>query len=170
MPSTRRARRALGSVYYRSNGIYLFGSQAAIDPRRTGRALGTNIQVFGATVPTLRTHNEIVIHYPRALNDCTPATSTGASSASVTRSSGWRSQWTRAPSSSSQTDDVLRGAGAQSCTTCHQFGASFPYFDGLAATANIQAHVNATGFAPQAFPAGRGSSSTSRLAGSSTCP
>ena len=54
-----------------TNGIYAFGSQAAIDSRcRTGRERARTSRCPAPRVPTLRSHNEIVIHYPRALNDC----------------------------------------------------------------------------------------------------
>jgi OmcA/MtrC family decaheme c-type cytochrome len=109
-------------VYYRSNGIYAFGSQAAIDALPNWPGSGTQA-IFGADTATNRTHNEIVVHYPRGLNEC-GACHTGNAVAlpSTTRAvavttydaggSPWRIQ----------TDDVLMSPATASCMSCHQSG------------------------------------------------
>jgi hypothetical protein len=184
-------------VIYRTRGIYLFGSAAAIaDLKATknwpttggitcvgGEGPQTYYKVYGSaatgTVPevnpdgtckttgllpstdgTWQVHNEIVVHYPNTMNKCSACHVDGwnsndivdqAKRMAVTVDAGvapWQNQ----------ADDVLRGSAAQSCTTCHQFGATFTATWMTAAgltpallNAEIQTHVNGFGWAPKAF-------------------
>jgi OmcA/MtrC family decaheme c-type cytochrome len=112
-------------VYYRSNGIYVFGSQAAIDELKATKGWpgAGSFKVASSSPATTRTHNEIVVHYPRALNDCQACHLPGtdkvlpdpAKSVAVTVKAG-AAPW------SNQKDDVLMGPVAAACMSCHQSG------------------------------------------------
>lgn len=147
-------------VYYRSNGIYLFGNKATLAattnwPDPTGAT--TSAIVYGSSPATTRTHNFIEVHYPRALNDCAAchvndsdkslpdptksmavtaedAGSIDADAANV----GWRNQL----------DDVLVGPVAQSCLTCHQSSVGWE-------NVWFQTHAYENGFAPSTTAGGR---------------
>ena len=164
-------------------GSITSGTVPVVQPDGTCTQTGTPASTNG----TWQIHNEIVVHYPNHLNDCgachTGNSQTGfgnqAQRMAVTVDAG-PSPW------GNQADDVLRGAGAQSCTTCHQFGPTFRLLAVAAPTAaqlnaGIQAHVNSFGWAPKAItvqPDGvtpfrtraATRSSTTRRAGTSTCP
>ncbi|HET7754053.1 MAG TPA: cytochrome c3 family protein [Anaeromyxobacteraceae bacterium] len=130
-------------VYYRSNGIYAFGSQAAIDGLPSFWPGAGSFTVANSNPATTRTHNEIVVHYPRALNDCQachlPGTETKipdqTAQMGVTVDAG-AAPW------GNQADDVLMGAATASCTSCHASGAT-----------NV--HVTQFGWTPSAIEGGR---------------
>jgi hypothetical protein len=176
-------------VVYRTRGIYLFGSAAAIADVKANKNWPTTggiscvgsegpvtyYKVFGSaptgTVPaanpdgtcqttglapstdgTWQVHNEIVVHYPNTMNKCSACHVDGwnsndfgdqAKRMAVTVDAGI-APW------GNQGDDVLRGAGAQSCTTCHQFGPTNAWA-GPTRQADTQAHVNGFGWTPKAF-------------------
>jgi OmcA/MtrC family decaheme c-type cytochrome len=195
-------------VYYRSNGVYAFGSAASIatipnwktTPKVTcsglvegrpspveqymlfGSIVNGTVQVPAAdgitpdayatldpshpctTVSvasvaakgypqgTYRTFNEIPVEYPRPLNDCSachvagfklvtlpdPKQAVAVSDSDIGSTSNV----------ANLLDDVLTGASAQSCFTCHQ--ASDPQVD-----AALKQHGYGYGWTPQAFPGGR---------------
>lgn len=138
-------------VYYRNNGVYAFGSRAAIDRLKATRGwpgAGT-FTVASSTPATTRTHNEIVVHYPRALNDCQACHLPGtervlpdpAKAVAVTVDAG-AAPW------SNQKDDVLMGPIAAACMSCHQSGAA-----GTQAT--LQNHAFQNGWVPTIFQDGR---------------
>jgi hypothetical protein len=177
-------------VYYRSNGVYAFGSQAAIDalpnwkvgapatcnnavPDSHGARAVEMYEVYGstatgtkpavnpatgycyATAPdstagTWRTFNEIVVHYPRQLSDCSACHVDGweeqvpspLEAVAVTEDAG-AAPWAY------QVDDVLLGPGAASCMSCHQSGDPWTQY-GLR-----YGHAYENGWIPAAFPAGR---------------
>jgi OmcA/MtrC family decaheme c-type cytochrome len=188
-------------VYYRSNGAYFFGSQAALAANTlwptTGGISCTNTEGVVSTyyrvpgslnsgvVPEVNTdgtcrtgtvnstngtwlaHNFIEVHYPRALNDCAACHINGSEQ-------GFGNQAERmavtvdpgnilAANRMNQLDDVLRGAGAQSCFTCHQSGDA-------ATQAALQAHGTDHGFAPKAMAGGRADLIACALGDATKCP
>jgi OmcA/MtrC family decaheme c-type cytochrome len=139
-------------VIYRSNGIYAFGTQAAIDALPNWPGPG-NQTIFGSSPATLKTHNEIVVHYPRALNDCgachvndsekslpdpTKAVAVTVDPGTLQGANGWIDQL----------DDTLIGPSTASCMSCHQSGVAFEQ-------AGLQFHAYDNGFAPSVLAGGR---------------
>jgi OmcA/MtrC family decaheme c-type cytochrome len=138
-------------VYYRTNGVYAFGSQAAIDALKATKGWpgAGSFTVAHSSPPTARTHNEIVVHYPRALNDCQACHLPGtekvlpdpAKAVAVTVNAG-AAPW------SNQKDDVLMGPSAAACLSCHQSGAA-------GQQAVLQNHAFQNGWVPSLFANGR---------------
>jgi OmcA/MtrC family decaheme c-type cytochrome len=138
-------------VIYRGNGIYAFGPSVSVLPNwKAGAACKTvatlaepngNI-VFGSSPETCRVHNFHAPTYPRGLNECQachvgnfkPIPDQAKAAATVLDAGSL--VWTN------QVDDVLQGASAASCTSCHQ-------------STGTKGHAYANGWAPQAFPNGR---------------
>ena len=56
-------------IYRGNNGVYAFGSQAALDALPNWPTV-TPFPVFPGLNATARSHTKIVVHYPRPLNDC----------------------------------------------------------------------------------------------------
>ncbi len=180
-----------GKAYlvYRTRGIYLFGSQAAVDDAianrhwpttggiscLTAEGPATYYPVYGSVangtthrVPTVngdgtcntttgplstdfvyQIHNVILVHYPRALNDCgachadgwKPAAVDGGKGVAVTVDAGV-APW------GDQLDDVLMGPTAASCMSCHQSGVPTRQF-------YLRTHAYGGGWVPTTFEAGR---------------
>jgi OmcA/MtrC family decaheme c-type cytochrome len=153
-------------VYYRTNGIYFFGSKAALAATTNwpttdivGDAVGCRL-VFGAgptadggvpaglsgcTTPGAQKHNFVEVHYPRSLADCTACHTPGTVSSppnprmavGVTLDPG-AAPW------NVLTDDVVIGPSAISCMSCHQSGDPLQQF-------YKRSHAFSFGFAPSAF-------------------
>jgi OmcA/MtrC family decaheme c-type cytochrome len=146
-------------VYYRSNGIYAFGSEAAIAnlaATKNWPGAGSK-QIYGSqtsasdTTPVTRTHNEIVVHYPRALNDCAACHVSDAGSVAlpstskavaVTTYDAGAAPW------SNQLDDVLMSPATASCMSCHQSG-------DIATQGALRAHAFQNSWTPAVFTGGR---------------
>lgn len=169
-------------VYYRTNGIYLFGSQATIDAAAAtmnwpgagcfpvagstksatsgGASTGTQCTPAGAStppaagagLPAYKTHNEVVVHYPRHLNDCSACHVNGSENAFPSGTTAMAVTVDSGASYSGQADDVLQAPNAQSCFTCHQSGDA-------ARQAELRGHANDFSWTPTSFsgktPAGR---------------
>jgi OmcA/MtrC family decaheme c-type cytochrome len=154
-------------VYYRSNGIYFFGTKEALAKVTTWPGTGCQV-VAGSGAPNTasgptstgpqcdtanttavtKNHNFIEVHYPRALNECSachvdgwvPSTVDPTKAVAVTVNPG--------ASSSSQADDVLMGPNAASCMSCHQSGDFVTQF-------GLRMHAYDQGWTPSLFPNGR---------------
>lgn len=150
-------------VYYRTNGIYLFGSKEALAKVSTWPGTGCQV-VAGSGAPSSATgaqcdpanttavtknHNFVEVHYPRALNDCgachvsssvtLPSTSTAVA---VTTYDAGVSPW------GMQTDDVLMSPATASCMSCHQSGDA-------AMQSALRAHAYQNSWTPAVFTNGR---------------
>jgi OmcA/MtrC family decaheme c-type cytochrome len=150
-------------VYYRTNGIYFFGSAAAL--AKVSNWPGTGCQVVaGSGAPSTATgtqcdpanttavtknHNFIEVHYPQALNNCYACHADGWVPAAVDATKGVA--LTVDPGAApwgEQLDDVLMGPTAASCMSCHQSGDPLIQF-------NLRSHAYDQGWWPTVFPAGR---------------
>jgi len=136
---------------YRGRGIYYFGLEEPAnwpDPVADAcvRTNGTAGQwVYGAdrTVDgNCQPHNFHTPTYPRRANDCGACHVAGfdqipdPTKAMATTLDPGEEPWTN------QLDDVLQGASAAACTTCHS-------------SSDARAHANQMGWVPQAFENGR---------------
>jgi hypothetical protein len=144
-------------VIYRNRGIYAWAPDVSLLPNwATGAAcdapesvvpgpdLAGNI-VFGsdpASTNKCQVHNFYSPTYPRAFNDCGAChvadfnqVPDQAKAVATTLDAG-AAPW------ANQLDDVLQGAGAAACTTCHQGGAT-------------KGHAIQNGWEPRTFPNGR---------------
>lgn len=155
-------------VYYRTNGVYFFGSDAALarvanwpgtgcqivaGSGAPSAATGANCMLAGDTV--LRTdvvtknHNHVTIHYPRSLADCGACHVSGSVShvpdptqaVAVTIEAG-------AAPFNNLLDDVLQGPTAASCLSCHGSGDPFTQW-------GLDVHGSSMGWAPSVFENGR---------------
>ena len=147
-------------VYYRTNGVYFFGSKEAL--AKVTNWPGTGCQpVAGSTAPAgtdcapsttggaMKNHNFIEVHYPRALNDCAAchvngtenAVPNGAMAVGVTLDPG-AAPW------GNQLDDVLLGPSTAACMSCHQSGNSVTQF-------GLLTHAYGQSWVPVVFPDGR---------------
>ncbi len=141
-------------VIYRTRGIYAWASSedklpnwSSAEPceKSTPTADVQEYRVFGSD-PALdvgcQPFNFYSPTYPRAMNDCAACHVPGfgvipdQSKAVATTLDAGSTTW------GDQTDDVLQGAGAAACTSCHQDSSS-------------KAHAYQNGWDPQAFPEGR---------------
>jgi OmcA/MtrC family decaheme c-type cytochrome len=144
-------------VIYRTRGIYAWAPEGVIPPNwPTGPTECTSGQgpghfVFGAdpaSTSRCQVHNLHHPTWPRAVNDCAACHASGFSymvdqtKAVATTLDAGGTTWTN------QLDDVLQGAQAAACTTCHAPGREHQ----SSATAG---HANQNGWAPSVFPNGR---------------
>ncbi|MBI5069336.1 MAG: hypothetical protein HZB56_13965 [Deltaproteobacteria bacterium] len=158
-------------VYYRTNGVYFFGTKAALAKVTNWPGTGCQI-VAGSGAPSAATgtqcdttnttavtknHNFIEVHYPRALNECyachddTPAGPGGPPRWVISTVDPTKAvAVTVAPgaSSPSQLDDVLQGPNATSCMSCHQSGDFVTQF-------GLRMHAYDQGWTPSIFTNGR---------------
>jgi hypothetical protein len=135
---------------YRNRGIYYWGREEPAnwpDPVADACLRGTTpgLWVSGAdrTVSNAcQPHNFHTPTFPRRGNDCGACHVAGfaqiadPTKAMATTLDPGVAPWTN------QLDDVLQGARAAACTTCHSSG-------------DVKAHANQMGWVPQAFPNGR---------------
>jgi hypothetical protein len=135
---------------YRNRGIYYWGQQEPAnwpDPVADACVRGTTagLWVYGAdrtVTNACQPHNFHTPTYPRQANDCGACHVAGFDQvpdqrrAMATTLDPGADPWTN------QLDDVLQGAGAASCTTCHN-------------SSDAKAHANQNGWVPTVFPEGR---------------
>jgi OmcA/MtrC family decaheme c-type cytochrome len=126
-------------VIYRTRGIYAWATSRDLLPNWPGE--GSQI-VYGSNDVT-QPHNFHTPTYPRPMNDCGACHADGFESiipdqakAMATTLEAGVDPWTN------QVDDVLQGAGAAACTSCHSDSAA-------------KGHAYQNGWTPQAFPNGR---------------
>jgi OmcA/MtrC family decaheme c-type cytochrome len=146
-------------LYRGSNGVYAFGSQDAIDGLRNWPGAGSNL-VYPGTYGTARSHNEIVVHYPRELSDCGACHVDGfdqfagqATAMPVTVDAGTLSPVPGGYAGTNafwgtQTDDQLMGPAAASCFSCHQSRDAITQ-------ASLRQHAYGFGWTPASFTGGR---------------
>jgi len=133
-------------VIYRGRGIYAWAVDRADLPNWPGEG---SQPIFGSDDgtgnPVLQNHNFHTPTYPRHLYDCGAChsaaflagdTVTDQSKAVATTLDAGEEPW------DNQIDDVLQGAGAASCTSCH-------------ASSDARAHAYQNGWVPSVFPEGR---------------
>jgi OmcA/MtrC family decaheme c-type cytochrome len=152
-------------VIYRSNGIYAFGSEAAIAKLKAEKnwpGAGTNLPVYGSDdnldgtprTADLRNHNEIVVHYPRPLNDCAACHVDDAGSVqlpSTSRAVGVTvdpGPLTAPATWGNQLDDTFQSPAMASCMSCHQSG-------DVGMQSALQAHAMQNSWTPAIFNGGR---------------
>jgi OmcA/MtrC family decaheme c-type cytochrome len=126
-------------VIYRNRGIYAWATSRDLLPNWPGE--GPQI-VYGSNDVT-QNHNFHTPTYPRAGNDCGACHADEFESlvpdqakAMATTLEAGEDPWTN------QVDDVLQGAGAAACTSCHSDAAA-------------KGHAYQNGWTPQAFENGR---------------
>jgi OmcA/MtrC family decaheme c-type cytochrome len=126
-------------VIYRNRGIYAWASDESLLRNWPGN--GSQI-VFGSNNVTTN-HTFHIPTYPRALNDCAACHGTkdfdlvpDQSKALATTLDAGIAPW------QNQLDDVLQGAGAAACTSCHSGSAA-------------KGHAYQNGWIPAVFPNGR---------------
>jgi OmcA/MtrC family decaheme c-type cytochrome len=131
-------------VIYRTRGIYAWAADESLLKNWPG-ASADPIPVYGsdpAASSANQPHNFYSPTYPRAMDDCAACHVEGfgvipdQSKAVATTIDAGSTTW------SNQNDDVLQGAGAAACTSCHQDSSS-------------KGHAYQNGWDPQAFPEGR---------------
>jgi len=130
---------------YKVYGSIASGNVPEANPDGTCKTTG----LVASTDGTWQVHNVILIHYPRALNDCgachadgwTPAAVDGSKGVAVTVDAGV-APW------GGQLDDVLMGPTAASCMSCHQSGVPSTQF-------YLRTHAYGGGWAPTTFESGR---------------
>lgn len=150
-------------VYYRTNGIYFFGTKEAL--AKVSNWPGTGCQVVaGSGAPSTATgtqcdpsntaqvtknHNFIEVHYPRPLNDCAACHVDDSAQRlpDPTRSVAVSYDAGAAPWNN-LVDDVLLGPNAATCMSCHQSGDPATQF-------GLRVHAYGQGWAPTTFDSGR---------------
>ena len=133
-------------VIYRNRGIYAWAPEGTVIPNwPTGEPdADGKLPVFGAEGPNaLQVHNYHNPTYPRLLNDCMACHDENWESlvpdqkiAMATTVNAGSEPWTN------QVDDVLQGAGAAACTSCHKSAAAL-------------GHAYQNGWEPSMFEKGR---------------
>ncbi|MBK9518739.1 MAG: hypothetical protein IPO09_15600 [Anaeromyxobacter sp.] len=150
-------------VYYRTNGVYFFGTDAALAAVPSWPGSGCQV-VAGSGAPSAATgtqcdpantaavtknHNYISIHYPRSLADCAACHVDGsvAHVPNPLMAVGLTVETGPAPYNN-LLDDVLMGPTAASCMSCH--GSSDPVVQ-----FGLDVHRFGQGWVPSVFPDGR---------------
>ena len=157
------AQNGMALVYYRTNGIYFFGTKEALDAVASWPGSGCQI-VAGSGAPSsatgtqcdtaittqvTKTHNFIEVHYPQAINNCAACHSDTWVQETVNATKGVA--LTTDPGAApwgNQLDDVLMGATAASCMSCHQSGVQSTQF-------GLRIHAYGQGWVPTTFDDGR---------------
>ena len=149
-----------GAIFmsYRTNGIYVWANEDTVIPNWPGTGAqviyGANNATTGA--PITRTHNLHHPTYPKQLTNCA-ACHTPGSEALVDATQSMATTVTASPQAptpatgswwANQKDDVLRGANASACMSCHQSGVS-------SRQAQLKAHAYQNGWVPAVFEDGR---------------
>ncbi|MCM2333797.1 MAG: hypothetical protein NDI82_07600 [Anaeromyxobacteraceae bacterium] len=132
-------------TYYKVYGSVATGNVPEVNPDGTCKTTGLTASTDG----TWQVHNVILVHYPRALNDCgachadgwRPAAVDGGKGVAVTVDAG-AAPW------GNQLDDVLMGPTAASCMSCHQAGVPTRQF-------YLRTHAYGGGWVPTTFESGR---------------
>jgi len=150
-------------VYYRTNGVYFFGTKDAL--AKVANWPGTGCQVVAGsgapgtatgaqcdtanTTAVTKTHNFIEVHYPRPLNDCSACHVDGWSPSTVDPRQGVAVTFDAGGTTyGNQLDDVLLGPTAASCMSCHQSGEFITQF-------GLRKHAYEQGWTPSVFANGR---------------
>lgn len=148
-----------GAIFmsYRTKGIYVWAGEDTVIPNWPGTG---SQPVFGAQtaagLPITRNHNLYRPTYPKALSNCAACHTPGAESL-VDATQAMATTVTAAATVPSplpagfwggQTDDVLRGANASACMSCHNDGSP-------ANKAQLKSHAYQNGWVPASFPDGR---------------
>ena len=130
-------------VIYRNRGIYAWAPEGTMLPNWPGTG---SQPVFGSDDgtgnPVMQNHNFHSPTYPRPTNDCGACHVAGfdvipdQATAMATTLEAGEEPWTN------QVDDVLQGAGAAACTSCHS-------------SSSAQGHANQNGWTPTTFDDGR---------------
>jgi OmcA/MtrC family decaheme c-type cytochrome len=150
---------------YKVYGSTTSGTMPANDPA-TGKCYTT---LPNSTDGTYKTHNAHAVHYPRALNDCSACHINGsenkfaeqATQMAVTEHDA--GAVATATEIQNQLDDVLLGAGAASCMSCHQSSVA-------AEQTALRAHASSWGWTPVSFTGGRQELINWATCGAATCP
>lgn len=131
-------------VLYRTRGIYAW----ATDESLLANWPGTGSQIVYGSDNVTQTHNFHAPTYPRALNACYACHTSDfdvlpnqAKAMALTVDAGG-TEW------ANQNDDVLKGASAAACMSCHS--SSDGFIKGV-----LNGHASQFGWTPQAFPEGR---------------
>lgn len=131
-------------VLYRTRGIYAW----ATDESLLANWPGTGSQIVFGSDNVTQTHNFHAPTYPRALNACYACHTSDfdvlpnqAKAMALTVDAGG-TEW------ANQNDDVLKGASAAACMSCHS--SSDGFIKGV-----LNGHASQFGWTPQAFPEGR---------------
>ena len=132
-------------TYYKVFGSIASGNVPEANPDGTCKTTG----LVASTDGTWQIHNVILVHYPRALNDCgachsdgwKPAAADGSKAVGVTVDAG-AAPW------GNQLDDVLKGPTAASCFSCHQSGNAVRQFQ-------LDTHSYGGSWVPTTFVNGR---------------
>jgi hypothetical protein len=131
-------------VLYRTRGIYAW----ATDESLLANWPGTGSQIVFGSDNVTQNHNFHAPTYPRALNACYACHTSDFDvlpnqlKAMATTVDAGSTEWI------DQTDDVLKGASAAACMSCHTSSDSF--IKGV-----LNGHASQFGWTPQAFPEGR---------------
>jgi OmcA/MtrC family decaheme c-type cytochrome len=131
-------------VIYRNRGIYAW----ATDESLLANWPGTGSQIVFGSNDVTQNHNFHAPTYPRALNACYACHTSdfdvlpNQSLAMATTVDAGSVEWI------DQTDDVLKGASAAACMSCHTSSDSF--IKGV-----LDGHASQFGWTPQEFPEGR---------------
>jgi OmcA/MtrC family decaheme c-type cytochrome len=148
-------------VFYRTNGIYAFGSENSIANIPNWPGAGSFKPYGSGANEPVRTHNEIVVHYPRPLNDCGACHVNGSENAfgdqanqmavtvhdsGATQAFNETTPVYNGAANGNQLDDVLVGATAASCVSCHQSVVEKTF---------LTSHTAQWGWTPAVFPLGR---------------
>jgi OmcA/MtrC family decaheme c-type cytochrome len=157
------AQNGMALVYYRTNGVYFFGTKEALAAVANWPGTGCQI-VAGSGAPSsatgaqcntaittqvTKTHNFIEVHYPQAINNCAACHSDTWVQETVNATKGVA--LTTDPGAApwgNQLDDVLMGATAASCMSCHQSGVQSTQF-------GLRIHAYGQGWVPATFVDGR---------------
>jgi hypothetical protein len=135
---------------YRNRGIYYWGLEEPAnwpDPVADACVRGTTagLWVYGAdrtVTNACQLHNFHTPTYPRQANDCAACHVSGFDQVPDQRKAMATTLDPGADPWTNQIDDVLQGAGAAACTTCHNSN-------------DAKAHAIQNGWVPSVFPQGR---------------
>jgi OmcA/MtrC family decaheme c-type cytochrome len=141
---SRGAEGASPIVIYRNRGIYAWAPEGTTLPNWPGTG---NQPVFGSAdangQPVMQNHNFHSPTYPRPTNDCGACHTADfddllpdQATAMATTLEAGEEPW------GNQVDDVLQGAGAAACTSCHS-------------SSDAKGHAYQNGWTPQSFENGR---------------
>jgi OmcA/MtrC family decaheme c-type cytochrome len=135
-------------VIYRNRGIYAWAADDSVLANWPGTGSQTVVGSDPASPNSIQNHNFNSPTYPRALNDCAACHADGFAmlpdqSVAVATTINAGSE-----PFDNQLDDVLEGASAAACMSCHQSGLSFEQNA-------LKAHAYQNGWTPQTFEEGR---------------
>ncbi len=113
-------------VIYRSRGIYAFVTPDTIPPTGWPLVNGepepsspSTTPIYGSTNASTQTHNWTIVHYPKAPSECTACHNSGAYEAPDQTKAVALTVDPGGPDYADQSDDIVIGPTAASCTACH---------------------------------------------------